>query len=56
MVLEVMFQCGNSDAALLHPTSEQRKWDLHEGHLPHIGEAMTIFNEAWSATSRETVI
>ena len=56
MVIDVMLELNSSDGAPLHPTSEQGKWGLQQGHLPHVGDAMTIFDEAWSATSKETVI
>ena len=28
------------------PTSNSGKWGVRDGHLPHLGDAMYIFNEA----------
>ena len=38
------------------PTSNIEKWVVTDGHLPHVGDAMFIFNEAWRKTSRSTIL
>ena len=36
--------------------SERGMCGIREGQLPHVGDAMNLFNEAWSLTRRLTVI
>lgn len=33
-----------------------RKWGLYEGHLPHVADAINLFDEAWRHTSRASDI
>ena len=35
--------------------SNSGKWGVRDGHLPHVGDAMYAFNEAWRKTSRSTI-
>ncbi len=37
-------------------TSGSRRYGTDEGHSTHVGEAIEIFNEAWSKTSRSTIL
>ena len=35
--------------------SQYGMYGIHEGQLPHVGDAMNLFNEAWGMTRRSTV-
>ena len=36
--------------------SKRGMYGIRDGHLPHIGDGMDIFNEAWRLTKRATII
>ena len=38
------------------PTSNSGLLGVSDGHLPHVGDAMYMFNEAWSRTSKSTIL
>ena len=38
------------------PTSNSGLLGIRDGHLPHVGDAMYMFNEAWSRTSKSTIL
>ncbi len=37
-------------------TSGNGKWGLREGQLPHIGDAIELFNQSWSGVSKTIII
>ncbi len=36
--------------------SQQGRFGIRDGHLSHIGDAMRLFNLAWSRTAKETIL
>ena len=32
------------------------KWGLKEGQLPHVADAITLFNDAWMRTTKQTIL
>ena len=36
--------------------AEHGKWGIQDGQLPHVGDAMQLFNRSWNALSPKTVI
>ena len=36
--------------------SGRGKWGLEEGQLPHMADAMNLFNKAWNLTSCQSVL
>ena len=46
----------NSSEHTFPQTSHSGKWGLREGHLPHVGDAMELVNEAWGKTKSSTIL
>ena len=55
IVIEVMLQ-KNLDQSLVQPSSGRGVLGVQEGFLPHVGDAMEIFDETRSQTSRITIM
>ena len=53
--LEVL-QLRRTTYQSLKNDSGHGKWGLQDGQLPHVGDAIQIFNNAWSCMSRTSVI
>ena len=45
----------NLDQSLVQPSSARGVLGVQEGFLPYVGDAMGIFDKAWSQTSRITI-
>ena len=46
----------DSEEHYFPPNSNHGKWGVRGGHLPHVGDGMYIFNEAWRKTIRSTIL
>ena len=54
-VIEIIF--SHSTFRLGSPSSSQQgRLGLQDGFSPHVGDAITLFDDAWSLMSRSTVI
>ena len=40
----------------IQSTTGRGKWGLEEGQLPHIGDAMKLFNQSWSSISKTSIM
>ena len=54
-VIDIVIARASTEATFPE-SSERGKWGLNDGHLPHVGDAITLFDEAWGTMSRCTVL
>ena len=52
--LDIIEQRRSSDI-VFPSTSGNGKYGVREGHVPHVADAVEIFNKAWSSTKRITI-
>ena len=55
IIIEVMLQ-SNLDQLLVQPSSDRGVLGVQEGFLPHVNDAMEIFDKYWSQTSLMTTM
>ncbi len=54
-ILNKAMQCNSGDHQFLS-SSNSGKFGLRNGHLPHVGNAVAMFNDSWTMIKKKTVL